>query len=163
MSMWPAQLRRGIVVRSLSGGLLLAVSGLACHSSSPPATTTTPTSGAAVMLSLASLSFIVPGAPQAVTLTNSGPAVLTITSIVGSSNFTESDNCVGSIAVGASCTINVTFVLAVGMPGGSSGVVTITDNAPDSPETITTSGPVVAQAVGALSPPSLTFAPQTVG
>jgi hypothetical protein len=146
----------------MSGGVL-AVTGLACHSSSTtPPTTTSPTSGAAVTLSSSALTFTGLGT-QSSTLTNSGTAVLTISSIVAGGNFTESDNCVGSVAVGATCTINVTFVLVVGSPGGSAGTVTITDNASDSPETITLSGPVVANANGVFSPPSLTFATQAVG
>ncbi len=97
------------------------------------------------MLSLATLTFTAPGTPQTVTVTNSGSAALAITSIVASVNFTETDNCVGqSVAVGATCTINVSFVVATAFPSGSSGSVTITDNAADSPESISLGGPPVA-------------------
>jgi hypothetical protein len=149
----------------VSGGLL-AVSGPACHSSSPASTTTTPTtptSGPTVMLSPATLAFTGLGTLP-VTLTNSGTAALTITSIAASGNFTETDNCAGqSVAVGAGCTINVSFVLATGSPGGSSGTVTITDNAADSPESLSLSGPGVANPGAFLSPMMLTFGAQPIG
>jgi uncharacterized repeat protein (TIGR03803 family) len=64
--------------------------------------------------------------PQSVTLSNTGNATLTITSITTSPNFAESDNCAGSVAAGSSCTINVTFTApAIGTVTGS---LTITDN-----------------------------------
>jgi hypothetical protein len=115
------------------------------------------------MLSLATLTFTGPGT-QAVTVTNSGSAALAITSILGSVNFTETDNCVGqSVAVGATCTINVSFVLAAASPGGSSGSVTITDNAADSPESISLSGPQISPPVAVLLPPSIVFGGQPIG
>src|SRR5262249_25305810 len=48
-------------------------------------------------------------APQNVTLTNNGSATLTITTIVASGDFAETDNCFGSVGPGASCNIAVTF------------------------------------------------------
>jgi hypothetical protein len=146
----------------LSGGLL-AVSGLACHSSSPATTTpTTPTSGPTVMLSPATLTFTNVGT-QAVTVTNSGSAALAITSIAASVNFTETDNCVGqSVAVGATCTINVSFVVAAASSGGSSGSVTITDNAADSPESLSLSGPQISPPGAVLLPLSIVFGAQPI-
>jgi hypothetical protein len=115
------------------------------------------------MLSLATLTFTGLGT-QTVTVTNTGSAALAITSIVGSVNFTETDNCVGqSVAVGATCTINVSFVVAAGSPGGSSGSVTITDNAADSPESISLSGPAVAYPGAVLLPLSIVFGGQAIG
>jgi hypothetical protein len=115
------------------------------------------------MLSLATLTFTGPGA-QTVTVTNSGSAALAITSIVASVNFTETDNCVGqSVAVGATCTINVSFVIAAASPGGSSGSVTITDNAADSPESVALSGPQVSPPGAVLLPMSIVFGGQPIG
>jgi hypothetical protein len=154
------------VIASIVSGGLLAVSGLACHSSSPASTTTTPTtpsSGPTVMLSSASLTFMGLGT-QTVTLTNSGSGDLAITSIVAGGNFTETDNCAGqSVAVGAGCSINVSFVLATASPGSSSGAVTITDNAASSPQSVSLSGPGVAPPGGVLSPATLTFGAQPIG
>lgn len=155
---------RRFIAPVLSGGLLV-VSGLACHSNSPATTSpTTPTSAPTVMLSLATLTFTGLGTPQTVTVTNSGSAALAITSIVASVNFTETDNCVGqSVAVGATCTINVSFVVAAASPAGSSGSVTITDNAADSPESISMSGPAVAAPGAVLLPLSIVFGGQQIG
>ena len=60
------------------------------------------------------------------TLSNTGAAVLTITSIATSANFGETDNCGGSVAAGGSCTINVTFFPTT--TGTLTGTLTITDN-----------------------------------
>ena len=64
--------------------------------------------------------------PQPVTLSNTGNGTLTITSIVTSANFAETDNCAGSVAASSSCTINVTFTPTA--TGTLTGNLTITDN-----------------------------------
>jgi hypothetical protein len=115
------------------------------------------------MLSLATLTFTGPGT-QAVTVTNTGTAALAIISVVASVNFTETDNCVGqSVAVGATCTINVSFVVAAASAGGSSGSVTITDNAADSPESVALTGPQISAPSAILLPMSLVFGAQAIG
>jgi len=165
----PAAIRRG-----RPGGLPIALAGLllvlssACgggSSTGPTSTTTTttaPVSGPAVTLAPAVLTFTTANSsvPQSVTLTNSGTADLVISSVVASGNFTETDNCVTTLAVGATCTITVTFVPLV---TGSTGGVTITDNASTSPQTLSLSGPNVTAPADAFSPSSLTFATQRVG
>jgi hypothetical protein len=81
-------------------------------------------------------------ASQNFTLTNSGAATLAISSIVlGGPNpgdFTETNACGASLSAGASCTITATFVPQAA--GSRTATVSITDNAPDSPETIALSG-----------------------
>jgi hypothetical protein len=69
-------------------------------------------------------------ASQPVTLSNTtGTAALNITSIGISANFGESDNCGGSVAIGGSCTINVTFSPSLTATAGPlNGALTITDN-----------------------------------
>jgi hypothetical protein len=64
--------------------------------------------------------------PQQVMLGNSGTAPLTIASITASTNFAESDACGGTVAIGGSCTLNVTFTPTTS--GSISGTLTITDN-----------------------------------
>jgi len=96
--------------------------------------------------------------PQTITLTNSGSATLNITSIDASANFIRRNNCGSSVAVGASCNITVGF-LPQGI-GTLTGAVTITDNAPNSPQTVSLSG--VGTAV-TLLPPSLDFGKEPVG
>ena len=79
--------------------------------------------------------------PLLITLTNTGTATLTITSIAASANFAETDNCGATLAAGANCAINVT--LAPNTTGSVKGTVTFTDNAADSPQTVSLSGTAV--------------------
>jgi hypothetical protein len=82
---------------------------------------------------------------QVVTLTNSGNAPLTITSIAlsgaNSGDFMETNTCPGSnatLAANANCAISITFTPTV--PGNRSANVTITDNALGSPHIFSLSG-----------------------
>ena len=75
---------------------------------------------------------------QSVTLTNSGTSVLSISSIVPSAGFGETNNCGSSVPNGGQCSINVTFSPTT--TGPISGSVTITDNAVGSPQAIGLSG-----------------------
>ncbi|MGA3326140.1 MAG: SBBP repeat-containing protein [Terriglobia bacterium] len=65
-------------------------------------------------------------ASQSITLSNTGSAALTITSIATSANFSQTNNCVGSVAGGGSCSLNVTFSPTA--TGPFNGTLTITDN-----------------------------------
>lgn len=80
-------------------------------------------------------------APFAFTLTNSGTAPLTINNISlgGGNRFTQTNNCGASLAIGASCTINVTFRP---QKAGQTytGTLSVNDNAPNSPQTATLTG-----------------------
>jgi hypothetical protein len=83
-----------------------------------------------------------------VNLSNYGTAALNVGSIAASAQFAETDNCVGSVAAGATCTIFVTFT-----PGGPvdvTGTLTISDDAPASPQTVSLAG------TGATDTPTLT-------
>jgi len=98
---------------------------------------------AAVSLSTSSLSFgsqmaETTSAAQAVRLTNTGGASLSISSISTSQPFAQTNNCPASLAGGASCTISVTFTPQAG--GTVNGVVTITDSAAGSPHTVSLNG-----------------------
>jgi hypothetical protein len=81
-------------------------------------------------------------AAKAVTLKNTGATTLTITSIVIAGtdplDFMQTNNCPGSLAANAGCTVNVTFNPKAG--GARSGIVVITDNAQNSPQNISLSG-----------------------
>jgi len=98
-------------------------------------------------------------AVKKVTLTNTGSATLSISSIVVSGSFTESNTCASSVAAGKTCTIAVMF--APPIVGAATGAVTITDSATNSPQTISTTGTGIVAA--ALSPATLTFASRTLG
>jgi hypothetical protein len=77
-------------------------------------------------------------AGSALTLSNDGTATLNITSIAASANFSETDNCGSSLPAGSSCTITVTFVPLA--DGKLAGTLSITDNAPGSPQTVALNG-----------------------
>jgi subtilase family serine protease len=103
-------------------------------------------SGPAVTLSAASLAFgnQAPGsssASKSVTLTNSGTASLTLSSIVlggETDDFVLSKTCGTSLAAGASCTLSVVFKPV--SAGSKTGTVTITDTASSSTPPITLTG-----------------------
>jgi hypothetical protein len=89
---------------------------------------------------------------QAVTLTNYGTAALDITSIIASGDFGETNSCSHPVAPEGSCTIRVTFTPKA--IGALTGGLSITDNAPSSPQTISLEG--VSTEVK-LNPSSLAF------
>jgi HYDIN/CFA65/VesB-like, Ig-like domain len=76
---------------------------------------------------------------RTITITNGNRATLEINQIgITGSDFSESDNCVGTIAAGASCSIAVTFT--AGANGKRTGALAITDDAKASPQTVKLSG-----------------------
>lgn len=81
-------------------------------------------------------------AAQVVTLTNSGNASLSITSIAVTGNYAQTNNCGASLAASTSCTINVTFTPLT--TGTLTGTLSLTDNAPGSPQTASLTGVGVA-------------------
>jgi len=98
---------------------------------------------------------------QAITITNTGGAGLTISSVTTTGNFAQTNNCPASLVGGTSCSVNVTFTPTA--PGNLYGTVTITDNAGNSPQTVTLSGVGAAAPVVSLSSTSLTFTSQAIG
>lgn len=110
-----------------------------------------------------------PSSPIAVSVTNSGNLTLHISSVVlGGNNpgdFSMTSQCSGSYAANASCMITMTFTpLAAGQ---RSAVISITDDAANSPQSIQVSGtatsaPSTTPAVS-LSSTSLSFAAITQG
>jgi hypothetical protein len=92
----------------------------------------------AVNLSPDSLDFEALNSQKTVTLSNPGTAELNIASIsITPGDFALDHNCPASVASGASCTLTVTFTPPA--TGTSTGLITITDNAPGSPHTVTLS------------------------
>ncbi|HEV2177068.1 MAG TPA: choice-of-anchor D domain-containing protein [Terriglobia bacterium] len=97
-------------------------------------------------------------APQAVTLTNTGNDTLTITTSATSGDFIlQSNSCGTSVAAGASCAFNISFDPTA--TGTRTGALTVTDNAPGSPQSVALSGTGI-QGTICTSPPSLAFASQ---
>jgi hypothetical protein len=123
----------------------------------------------AVQLSVASLSFpitVVNPSPgyasspaQAITLTNSGTGALTLTSIaLGGTNptsFTQMNNCPGTLAVSASCTVLASF--APTALGSRSATLVFTDNANPTTQSVSLSGTGVSAPPWSLSTTSLSY------
>jgi hypothetical protein len=97
---------------------------------------------------------------QSVTLKNTGSAVLSITSITVSGDFSQTNTCGSSVAVAASCTLSVTFKPTA--TGTRTGAVTITDNGSPATQSVSLTGTGTAPVVS-LSPTSLTFPAQPLG
>jgi hypothetical protein len=80
--------------------------------------------------------------PQLVTLTNAGGSTLTITSIGvtggNAGDFAETNGCGANLGSGASCQIKVTFTPTAS--GARSAAVSVSDNAPGSPQVAALSG-----------------------
>jgi hypothetical protein len=75
---------------------------------------------------------------QSITLSNYGTAALTAVTLAASGPFTQINNCVSTLAVGANCTITVTFT-----PVNTSdvlGTLSIADNATGSPQIVVLAG-----------------------
>jgi hypothetical protein len=109
-------------------------------------------------------------APQTVTLTNTGTEPLSITSImitgVNSADFAQNNNCPNSsatLAPNASCSIKVTFTPST--TAGESALVSVSDNAVGSPQTINLTGNTSGGTGSSVSvsPSTLTFTGQGVG
>ena len=98
-------------------------------------------------------------AAKNVILTNTGNATLSISSITVTGPFAQTNTCGSTVLPGKKCTISVTFSPTT--TGSAAGVVTITDNASDSPQTVALSGTGIADA--SLSPAALSFGSHTVG
>lgn len=113
-----------------------------------------------ISLSASSLSFDsqtvgTASAPQLLTLSNSGTNNdLQITNIYAEGDFSQTNNCVppGLVAPGSSCTVTVTF--SPNSSGPRSGVITIEDNVPGSPQRVAMAGAATA----AVNPPPPAYA-----
>jgi len=81
-----------------------------------------------------------------VSLSNTGNAALTIASIAftgpNAAEFAQTNNCPTSLGVQASCTINVTFTPTAGGSPTATASLSVTDNAPTSPQTVPLTGAV---------------------
>lgn len=121
-----------------------------------------------VSISPASLTFAAQAvgttsAAQVVTLINNLSTTLAISSIgftgTDSGDFAQTNTCGTSVAAGGSCTISVTFAPAAS--GSRSATLNVTDNAGNSPQTVSLSGTGVVPVT--LSTTSLSFGMVLVG
>jgi len=119
----------------------------------------------------ASLSFSdqvinVKSASQSVTLTNNQSTALSITNVaIGGTNapdFAETNNCLGSVAAGASCLMSVTFTPAAA--GSRTGSLTISNTLSSSMLTVPLGGTGLGPApIVSLSTNGVVFAIQAIG
>lgn len=127
-------------------------------------------SGPSVSLSATNLSFgsIQTGTssmPQAVTLTSNGGEALTVNSIsLGGADpgqFQESDTCQAPSVLQPTkfCSISITFAPSASATGSQQATLTITDNAPGSPQSVALSGTGMAPPPPA---PAVTVTPNPV-
>ena len=116
------------------------------------------------MLSFGNQMVDVSSSAQPITLTNTGTASLSVTNIKISggnhTDFSQTNNCGSSLAVNASCTINVVFTPT--KTGSRVSTVSISDNAAGSPQSVALAGTGVAPVV-TLTPASLSFGGVLVG
>jgi F5/8 type C domain/Abnormal spindle-like microcephaly-assoc'd, ASPM-SPD-2-Hydin len=77
-------------------------------------------------------------AAQTVTVSNTGTAAASLSSVSAAAPFAETNTCGSSLAAGASCTVSVKFTPAEA--GAASGSLSVASNAPGSPLTVGLSG-----------------------
>lgn len=93
---------------------------------------------------------------------NGGTVPLTNIKVSVSGPFSFSNLCPPTLGVGASCIIQVQFVPSA-TGGPQTGLLSISDNAPNSPQTTTLVGTATASAILMNPPGGLSFGPQVVG
>lgn len=124
-----------------------------------PVVTFTPSS-----LTFANVPVNTASTPQMATLQNTGAAALSISSIAASGtvpgDFAETNNCPASVAVGATCSITVTFTPSSII--SQTGAVTVTDNTSNGSDALALAGNGSAPAVN-LSATVLAFGNQAHG
>jgi len=103
--------------------------------------------------------------PQFLTVTNTGTGALNLTSAIASGGFAvQTNGCAVPLQAttpASNCEIGVTFTPTLSGPSVDS--LTLTDNAPDSPQIVLLTGTGVLQPVVSLSASSLTFGTQAAG
>ena len=146
-----------------ASGCLLALAVLAvAHAAGR--LTSAPTAGPIVTLSSTSLTFgkQVVGTTTSYalksTLTNTGDSNLTLNGLSVTGDFSKSSTCTSTLAPGASCIISAKFTPTAS--GTRTGTLSITDDAPGSPQMISLTG---TGTVVSLSPSTLNFGSVKVG
>lgn len=140
--------KRCLTLFSVLGFLLLTVAATAQQ------VTLTPT-----VLNFGNQAVGTTSAVKKVTLSNTGTATLNITSIAVTGPFAQTNTCGTSVKAGKNCAISVTF--SPTKTGIVSGAITITDNATNSPQTVSLNGSGVTGV--SVSPTKLTFPTTIIG
>ena len=99
---------------------------------------------------------------QTITVTNSGNAPLTVTQIVATGDFNETDNCVGvTVAAGTSCAVQAKFLPTA--VGTRAGILTVYGNVAGGQATAALTGLGAPAAAIVLNPISVTYSGTNVG
>lgn len=118
----------------------------------------------AVTLSSVSLNFGnqpvgVPSPAQVVTIHNNQSVALNISGISATGDFTQTNTCNAPVPAGGTCTVSVTFTPTV--IGTRTGTLTVTDDAPNSPQTAVLTGVGIASSIN-ITPITLSFGNQVI-
>ena len=143
------------------------VSGSLTHTTTLSLTVTPLSVGPTVTVTPASLTWNTipvgsPGVAKAVIVTNTGTVTLNISGVTVTGDFVQTTStkpCGATLAAGKNCKIMVNFTPTA--LGTRTGTLTISDNAPNSPQTVALSGTGGPQVK--LTPATATFAKTTVG
>src|SRR6266404_3025379 len=140
----------------LSAAILVMVLLFAAGAPAPAdAATATTVSFSATSLTFGSQLVGTSSGAQFTTLTNTGSATLTFSAVFsGDFAFAGLGTCGSSVAAGASCTISVKFTPTAA--GTRTGTLTLTDNASNSPQTISLTG---TGSITSVAAPSITTQP----
>jgi hypothetical protein len=111
-------------------------------------------------LNFGSQGVVTTSVPQTITISNPSNVSFNIASIAASGNFRQTNDCVGSLAIGAHCAVNVTF--APTTTGLQSGAITVTDSTRISPVAMPLSGTGVNGPFLTPYPSRVNFAPQNL-
>lgn len=102
--------------------------------------------------------------PAAIVLENTGNSSLNLTAVAitgtNSSDFGQTNNCIGSLAPAATCTVNVIFTPTAG--GSRIASLSVSDDATGSPQKVALTGTGIG-AIASLSSNTLSFPSQTIG
>ncbi len=101
----------------------------------------------------------VPSPAQTVTINNNQSVALNISGISTNGDFTQTNTCHAPVPAGGTCTVSVTFTPTV--VGTRTGTLTVTDDAPNSPQTAALTGVGIASTIN-ITPNTLSFGNQVV-
>ncbi|MDD4964543.1 MAG: FG-GAP-like repeat-containing protein [Gallionella sp.] len=137
----------GSTVTGISVGMCTLAAnqaGNSTYQAAPQTTTSIPvTLAPRVSLSVNTLAFAArnignPSTPQVVTLTNTGSVSLSITGVLATGDFAQTNTCASVLSAGASCAISVTFTASA--VGARTGSVTVSSTAVPSSNIIALTG-----------------------
>jgi hypothetical protein len=134
----------------------------------PPQTVQFSGAGLAPQVNLSLTSLVFPPQPigtmstlMQVTITNGGTGALATSSVSVTGDFAQTNTCSAPVQVNGICIVQVTFTPTA--QGFRTGTLTITDNAPGSPQAVSLEGYGGSSTSATLNPGSVAFSSQAVG